>query len=216
MTIQDIKTAITQLSKEDYEEILSWAAGDEHDRRIAAPAVEQARAEDAKELWETHPELKPQFATEVEPETSIDQLVNKVAAWARPTSRATAYPPAALVSHEGKLWRNRRLGQNANTPGEIFSGWQDVTRDFLRDEPINTEGEDAPGLITEPAEPHTPAKPTPPVTPAPTVPEWKPGELITAGTTRLYNGALYVCQRLHTTRDDRRPDTATDYWTKLS
>ena len=212
MTIDEIKTAITQLSKADYEEILSWAAGDEHDRRIAAPAVEQARAEDAKELWETHPELKPQFATEVEPETSIDQLVAKVAAWAKPTSRATAYPPAALVSHEGKLWRNRRLGQNANTPGEIFSGWQDMTRDFLRDEPINTEGEDAPGLITEP---DTPDKPVKPVEPAPTVPEWREGELLSAGTTRLYNGALYVCQRLHTTRDDRRPDTATDYWRKL-
>ena len=215
MTIDDIKTAITQLSKEDYEEILSWAAGDEHDRRIAAPAVEQARAEDAKELWETHPELKPQFATEVEPETSIDQLVTKVAAWAKPTSRTTAYPPAALVSHEGRLWRNRRLGQNANTPGEIFSGWQDVTRDFLRDEPINTEGEDAPGLITEPSEPTEPDTPDEPVEPAPIVPEWREGELITKGTTRLYNGDLYVAQRLHTTRDDRRPDTATDYWTKL-
>ena len=114
------------------------------------------------------------------------------------------------------------MGQNAKTPGEIFSGWQDVTRDFLRDEPINTEGEDAPGLITEPDtsdEPDTPdkpVKPVEPVEPAPTVPDWKPGELITAGTTRLYNGGLYVCQRLHTTRDDRRPDTATDYWTKLS
>lgn len=210
MTIDDIKTAIIQLSEDDYQTILTWVCGDEYDRRKAAPAVEQARAEDAKELWETHPELKPQFATEVEPETSIDQLVAKVAAWSKPTSRATAYPPAALVSHEGKLWRNRRLGQNANTPGEIFSGWQDVTRDFLRDEPINTEGEDAPGLITEPD------KPVEPVEPAPTVPEWKEGELITKGTTRLYNGNLYVCQRLHTTRDDRRPDTATDYWTKLS
>lgn len=215
MTIQDIKTAITQLSKDDYQKILDWVVGDEHDRRQTQDAVEQARAEDAKELWETHPELKPQFATEVEPETSIDQLVAKVAAWAKPTSRATAYPPAALVSHDGKLWRNRRLGQNAKTPGEIFSGWQDVTRDFLRDEPINAEGEDAPGLITEPAEPHTPDEPVKPVEPAPTVPEWKPGELITAGTTRLYNGDLYVCQRLHTTRDDRRPDTATDYWRKL-
>lgn len=206
MTIDDIKTAITQLSEDEYQQVLSWVCGDEHDRRKAALAVEQARAEDAKELWETHPELKPQFATEVEPETSIDQLVAKVAAWAKPTSRATTYPPAALVSHDGKLWRNRRLGQNANTPGEIFSGWQDVTRDFLRDEPINTEGEDAPGLITEPDEP---------VEPAPTVPEWREGELITKGTTRLYNGDLYVCQRLHTTRDDRRPDTATDYWRKL-
>lgn len=216
MTIQDLKTTITALDGKDFSELLDWVCGDEYDRRKAAPAVEKARAEDAKELWETHPELKPQFATEVEPETSIDQLVAKVAAWSKPTSRATAYPPAALVSHDGKLWRNRRLGQNANTPGEIFSGWQDVTRDFLRDEPINTEGEDAPGLITEPAEPHTPDEPVKPVEPAPTVPDWKPGELITTGTTRLYNGALYVCQRLHTTRDDRRPDTATDYWTKLS
>ena len=145
----------------------------------------------------------------MEPETSLDQLVAKVAAWSKPTSRATAYPPAALVSHDGKLWRNRRLGQNAKTPGEIFSGWQDVTRDFLRDEPINTEGEDAPGLITEP---DTPAEP---VEPAPTVPEWREGETLTKGTTRLYNGDLYVSKRLHTTRDDRRPDTATDYWTKL-
>lgn len=216
MSIQDLKTTISSLNEEDFFDLFGWVCGDEYDRRKAAPAVEKARAEDAKELWETHPELKPQFATEVEPETSIDQLVAKVAAWAKPASRATAYPPAALVSHDGKLWRNRRLGQNANTPGEIFSGWQDVTRDFLRDEPINTEGEDAPGLITEPDEPHTPDEPVKPVEPAPTVPEWKPGELITAGTTRLYNGALYVCQRLHTTRDDRRPDTATDYWTKLS
>lgn len=90
-----------------------------------------------------------------------------------------------------------------------------MTRDFLRDEPINTEGEDAPGLITEPDTPAEPVEPVEPVEPAPTVPDWKPGELITAGTTRLYNGALYVCQRLHTTRDDRRPDTATDYWRKL-
>lgn len=210
MTIQDLKTTITNLNEKDFSDLLNWVCGDENDRRKAALAVEKARAEDAQELWATHPELKPQFATEVEPETSIDQLVAKVAAWAKPTSRATAYPPAALVSHEGKLWRNRRLGQNAKTPGEIFSGWQDVTRDFLRDEPINTEGEDAPGLITDPA------KPTPPVTPAPTVPEWKEGELITKGTTRLYKGNLYVCQRLHTTRDDKHPDTATDYWTKLS
>lgn len=215
MTIQELQAAITKLDEDSFRTLTDWVIGDERERRQTQDAVEQARAEDAKELWETHPELKPQFATEVEPETSIDQLVNKVAAWARPTSRATAYPPAALVSHEGKLWRNRRLGQNANTPGEIFSGWQDVTRDFLRDEPINTEGEDAPGLITEPDKPTDPVTP-PPVTPAPTVPEWKPGELITKGTTRLYNGALYVCQRLHTTRDDRRPDTATDYWTKLN
>lgn len=213
MTIDDIKTAITQLVADDYEQLLSWVIGDERDRRQTQDAVDKARAQDAQELWETHPELKPQFATDVEPETSLDQLITKVAAWAKPTSRATAYPPAALVSHDGKLWRNRRLGLNAKTPGDIFSGWQDVTRDFLRDDPINTEGEDAPGLITEP---DTPDEPVEPVEPAPTVPEWREGELITKGTTRLYNGDLYVSQRLHTTRDDRRPDTATDYWTKLN
>ena len=211
--MEELQQQVQALDAQNWQTFLNWIVGDERERRQAEEAVETARAEDAQELWETHPELKPEFATEVEPETSIDQLVAKVAAWSKPTSRATAYPPAALVSYEGKLWRNRRLGQNAKTPGEIFSGWEDVTRDFLRDEPINTEGEDAPGLITEP---DTPDEPVKPVKPAPTVPEWKPGELITAGTTRLYNGALYVCQRLHTTRDDRRPDTATDYWTKLN
>ena len=212
MTVAELQDQIKKLDDTEFQQLLAWVVTPERERRQAEEAVETARAEDAQELWETHPELKPEFATEVEPETSIDQLVAKVAAWSKPTSRATAYPPAALVSHEGKLWRNRRLGQNAKTPGEIFSGWEDVTRDFLRDEPINTEGEDAPGLITEPAEPDTPDEP---VEPAPTVPEWREGERITKGTTRLYNGDLYVSKRLHTTRDDRRPDTATDYWTKL-
>ena len=207
--MEELQKQVQALDAQNWQTFLNWIVGDEHERRQAEEAVEAARAEDAQELWQTHPELKPQFATEVEPETSIDQLVAKVAAWSKPTSRATAYPPAALVSHDGKLWRNRRLGQNAKTPGEIFSGWQDVTRDFLRDEPINTEGEDAPGLITEL---DTPAEP---VEPAPTVPEWREGETLTKGTTRLYNGDLYVSKRLHTTRDDRRPDTATDYWTKL-
>lgn len=207
--MEELQKQVQALDAQNWQTFLNWIVGDEHERRQAEETVEAARAQDAQELWQTHPELKPQFATEVEPETSIDQLVAKVAAWSKPTSRATAYPPAALVSHDGKLWRNRRLGQNAKTPGEIFSGWQDVTRDFLRDEPINTEGEDAPGLITEP---DTPAEP---VEPAPTVPEWREGETLTKGTTRLYNGDLYVSKRLHTTRDDRRPDTATDYWTKL-
>ena len=207
--MEELQKQVQALDAQNWQTFLNWIVGDEHERRQAEETVEAARAQDAQELWQTHPELKPQFATEVEPETSIDQLVAKVAAWSKPTSRATAYPPAALVSHDGKLWRNRRLGQNAKTPGEIFSGWQDVTRDFLRDEPINTEGEDAPGLITEP---DTPAEP---VEPAPTVPEWREGETLTKGTTRLYNGYLYVSKRLHTTRDDRRPDTATDYWTKL-
>lgn len=215
MTVAELQDQIKKLDDTEFQELLAWVVTPERERRQAEEAVETARAEDAQELWETHPELKPEFATEVEPETSIDQLVAKVAAWSKPTSRATAYPPAALVSYEGKLWRNRRLGQNAKTPGEIFSGWEDVTRDFLRDEPINTEGEDAPGLITEPdtsAETDTPDEP---VEPAPTVPEWREGELITKGTTRLYKGDLYVSRRLHTTSDDRRPDTATDYWTKL-
>lgn len=207
--MEELQKQVQALDAQTWQTFLNWIIEDEHERRQAEETVEAARAQDAQELWQTHPELKPQFATEVEPETSIDQLVAKVAAWSKPTSRATAYPPAALVSHDGKLWRNRRLGQNAKTPGEIFSGWQDVTRDFLRDEPINTEGEDAPGLITEP---DTPAEP---VEPAPTVPEWREGETLTKGTTRLYNGDLYVSKRLHTTRDDRRPDTATDYWTKL-
>ena len=207
--MEELQQQVQALDAQNWQTFLNWIVGDEHERRQAEEVVEAARAEDAQELWQTHPELKPQFATEVEPETSIDQLVAKVAAWSKPTSRATAYPPAALVSHDGKLWRNRRVGQNAKTPGEIFSGWQDVTRDFLRDEPINTEGEDAPGLITEP---DTPAEP---VEPTPTVPEWREGETLIKGTTRLYNGDLYVSKRLHTTRDDRRPDTATDYWTKL-
>lgn len=118
--MEELKTQVQALNAEDWQTFLNWIVEDEHERRQAEEAVEAARAEDAQELWQTHPGLKPQFATEVEPETSIDQLVAKVAAWSKPTSRATAYPPAALVSHDGKLWRNRRLGQNAK-PRAKFS-----------------------------------------------------------------------------------------------
>ena len=85
MTVEELQDQIKQLDDAQFQQLLAWVVTPERERRQAEEAVEAARAEDAQELWQTHPELKPQFATEVEPETSIDQLVAKVAAWSKPT-----------------------------------------------------------------------------------------------------------------------------------
>ena len=77
MTVAELQDQIKQLDDTEFQELLAWVVTPERERRQAEEAVEAARAKDAQELWQTHPELKPQFATEVEPETSIDQLLRR-------------------------------------------------------------------------------------------------------------------------------------------
>ena len=64
--MEELQKQVQALDAQNWQTFLNWIVGDEHERRQAEEAVEAARAEDAQELWQTHPELKPQFATEVE------------------------------------------------------------------------------------------------------------------------------------------------------
>ena len=218
MTLRD---TIQALPDTEFRDLKAWLVTTETDRRAAQPAVEEAQAQLVEELWEQQPELKPQFVGTVDPDTpTLDALLAQLPKWAQPTSKASAYPPASLVQHEGKAWRNRRRGLNAAEPGTPFSGWEDVTDDYLRladalDGNHPDVGTDAPGLITEPTPTPAPAPAPENITPAPQVQPWQDGRRYTKGEPALDNGALYVAQRDHKATTTNRPTKGTADWLKL-
>ena len=210
MTLQD---EIQALPDQEFRDLKAWIVTTETDRRAAQPAVEQAQAEIIAEVWEQQPDLKPAYAGTVDPDTpTLDALLAQLPAWAQPTSRASAYPPASLVQHKGRAWRNRRRGLNANEPGTPFSGWEDVTDELLKPVPVqdgNTEDadiKDAPGPITEPE---------PEVTPAPQVQEWYVGAKIDAGIPWLHDGQVYIAKVNHTATATNAPGKSTRHWQLL-
>ena len=214
MTLRD---DIQALPDPDFRELKAWLVTAETDRRAAQPAVEEAQAELVEELWEQQPDLKPQFVGTVDPDTpTLDALLAQLPKWAQPTSKASAYPPASLVQHEGKAWRNRRRGLNANEPGTPFSGWEDVTDHLLKPVPVqdgnaeDADTTDAPGLITEP----TP-EPEPETTPAPQVQEWYVGAKIEQGIPWLHNGQVYIAKTTHTATAANAPGKSTRHWQLL-
>ena len=216
--METLKQQVQELTPAEWKEFVGWCVTTEMQRRDTLPAVEQAQAEIMAEVWEQKPDLKPDFVGTVDPKTpTLDALLEQLSEWVQPTSRLTAYPPASLVKHLGRAWRNRRRGLNAAEPGTPFSGWEDVTDDLLKPVPVqdgnaqDTDTTDAPGLITEP-------EPAPEVTPADTVPPYKDGEKLSKGESRRYtDGKVYVWQKtkLEPTKPETAPDKGTGHWLHL-
>lgn len=214
-----LKQQVQALTPGEWQTFLAWVVTAETDRRAAQPAVEEAQAELVEELWEQQPGLKPQFVGTVDPDTpTLDALLAQLPKWAQPTSKASAYPPASLVQHNGKAWRNRRRGLNANEPGTPFSGWEDVTDHLLKPVPVqdgnaeDADTTDAPGLVTKPQpEP----QPQPEATPAPQVQEWYVGAKIEAGIPWLHNGQVYIAKTTHTATATNAPGKSTRHWQLL-
>lgn len=207
MTLEDLFAQIRALPDEDYYRLSDemYVIGREREARAQ---VEAAQAELVVELQEAHPELKPEATTEAKPATTLQELLDQLTPWEQPKTRANAYVPPALVSHNNGAHRAHR--PTTKEPGTPFSGWEDVTADFLRPEPIADGndpdvGTDAPGLITEPEK----------TTPAPMAQPWKAGEWYSAGELALDNGVAYVSQRLHRATDNTRPSTGAKEWRPL-
>lgn len=226
--MQDLKTQITDLSSEEWQELFNWVVGEERARRDAQPAVEEAQAKLVEELWEARPELKPETGTtEITPAETAEALVAQVKQWAQPATPLDGYPRSELAALGGRVWRNRRPG-NMKKPGAAFSGWEDVTGDYLRladavdGNAPDAATTDAPGLITEPkpeAKPEPEVTPAPepeqPITPAPMAQPWQAGQWYAKGETVLDGGALYASQRLHKATENNRPTKGTGDWLKL-
>ena len=193
-----------------------YCSDEEPKRRQRVADRAEAEAELVAELQEQHPELAPKYATQLDEVGTLEDLFANLPDWVQPTSKASSYPPMSLVKHQEKAYRARRLTDKE--PGTSFDGWEDVTRDFLRPEPIADGndpevGSDAPGLITEP-EPE-PAPQPEKTTPAPMAQPWKAGEWYSAGEPALDNGVAYVSQRLHRATERTRPTTGASEWRPL-
>lgn len=209
-TLEDAKTICRDIPEEDLGRLSTWITLEERPRRREERRIADAEAELVAELQEAHPELAPKYATQLDTVATLEALLAKLSEWVQPTSKATAYPPTSLVKHQDKAWRARRLTDKE--PGTAFDGWEDVTHEFLRPEPIQDgnadgAGTDAPGLITEPKPEKT--------TPAPMAQPWKAGEWYSAGELALDNGVAYVSQRLHRATDTTRPSTGAKEWRPL-
>lgn len=207
-TLEDAKAICREIPEEDLRRLSTWITLEERPRRREERRIADAEAELVAQLQEQHPELAPDYATQLETVATLADLLAKLSEWVQPTSKATAYPPMSLVKHQEKAYRARRLTDKE--PGTPFSGWEDVTADFLRPEPIADGndpevGADAPGLITEPEN----------VTPAPMAQPWKAGEWYSAGALALDNGVAYVSQRLHRATESNRPSSGAKEWQPL-
>lgn len=216
--METLKQQIRGLDTPDWHDLLSWIVGPEKQRRDAAPVVEAAQAEIMAEVWEVQPDLKPKFVGTVDPETpTLDALLAQLPEWVQPTSKASAYPPASLVKRKGRAWRNRRRGLNSNEPGTPFSGWEDVTDEFLKPGPVqdgnaeDADTTDAPGLITEPEAEPEPEK----VAPAPQVQEWYVGAKVEAGVPWRHDGQVYIAKTSHTASAPNAPGKSTRHWQPL-
>lgn len=219
MTLQ---TDIQALTDDEFAQLKAWIVTTETDRRAALPAIEEAQAQLVEELWEAKPELKPEAGTtEITPAETAEALVAQVKPWEQPATPLDGYPRSELAALGGRVWRNHRPG-NMKQPGTPFSGWEDVTDDYLRLADAvdgNTEGvgQDAPGLITEPEpEPKPEPKPEQPTTPAPMVQPWQAGQWYGKGELSLDGGVAYASQRLHKATDTNRPSKGTGDWLKLA
>ena len=217
MTLQE---TIQALPDQEFRDLKAWIVTTETDRRAAQPAVEEAQAQLVEELWEAKPELKPEAGTvDITPATTAAELIAQVQPWEQPATPIDGYPRQVLTARDNRVWRNRRPG-NMKTPGEPFSGWEDVTDDYLRladalDGNHPDVGTDAPGLITEPTPTPAPAPAPENITPAPQVQPWQEGRRYTKGEPALDNGALYVAQRDHKATTTNRPTKGTADWLKL-
>ena len=222
MTLQ---TDIQALTDDEFAQLKAWIVTTETDRRAALPAIEEAQAQLVEELWEARPELKPVAGTtEITPAETAEALVAQVKQWAQPATPLDGYPRSELAALGGRVWRNHRPG-NTKKPGTAFSGWEDVTDEYLRladavDGNAPGVGTDAPGLITEPVKPEPePEQPKPEpekVTPAPMVQPWQAGQWYAKGELSLDGGVAYASQRLHKATDANRPTKNTGDWLKLA
>lgn len=233
MTIDEIKTAITQLSKEDYEEILSWAAGDERDRRIAAPAVEQAKQEAesdtatkiAHQIAEEHPELVEKPAV---------QTGDGIRGWEpwHPLKTFTHYYYGDKTRHNGKVWRDvldpTKKKLNVWEPGAQGIDERYWVEEIEPETPETSETPETPEATqpeaTKPetdSEPENPDKPgeeagdTTPEPAAPEVPEWQPNLNVKPGERYTFQGSTYEVVQGHSTQAGWEPSAVPALWKKI-
>ena len=182
-----------------------WAHDSEPERRRREADSKRIQAETVEAIWEAHPELKPAFATTpVEITTTdgqpvtLDDLLGAYEQWVQPTGAHDSYPPEAIITDQGRIWRNDLDIFNSFNPeaGNVHTKWTDITDELLaaaNPEP-EPEPEPQPEVVPEPVEPapdpweqrfgHNPYKAGDEIT-------WTDGHIYEATATTTYSPESY-------------------------
>lgn len=113
MSVQDLKTTISNLDEADFFDLFGWVCGDEYDRRKAAPAVEKAQADLVTELQGAGKLDKPKAVTIEEAIAAPD----KVPAWENPlTDHSKMYGKTNVITQQV---RPTTPEENTASPGAI-------------------------------------------------------------------------------------------------
>lgn len=193
-----------------------YCSEEEPKRRMIEDTRAQEAVAIAEQLWEAHPELKPEHTADVEPVSELDALLSQVQEWKEPAGKFDAYPPAILTKLDGRIWRNERRGMNAAKPGAILSGWRDVTDELLAAGKALVEQEaqaaaaenETPAPVPVPEEPKN-------VTPANEAREWSAGIKIEAGVPWRHEGDIYFAKVSHTSTLLNAPGKSSRHWQRL-
>lgn len=205
MTLQD---TIQTLPDNEFRDLKAWIVTTETDRRAAQPAVEAARAEDTQKLWEAHPELKPEFATEpvaVDTTTTVtlDDLLAKYPPYKQPTGAHDALPTGAIVTDEGRIWRTDLPTLNVWKPGTMNAGWVDIT-DMLLTQSNQQPGEETDAPDSAPEEPEDTG-----------VQAWAPNLNVAPGERYRFQGDTYEVVQAHTSAAHWPPNAVPALYKKV-
>lgn len=185
MTIDEITTALRQITDQEFERIFDEIILIRQERQ-ARPQVEQAQVQLITELQDAGKLDKPNAST-VEEAT---QTPATIPPWENPgTDHSRMYLHGAVVAHNERVWESRHPGLNHWEPGATGVDsfiWADIT-----------------SIVKPPAE--TPSGTTQDGTPviqfAPDLPV-QPGDIVE------YQGARYRVLSAHTTAAHWPPDQA--------
>lgn len=114
----ELMQKITELSDDQFQDVLSWMILEEKTRRESQHLIEQNTLAVVEQVWADKPELKPTFTMGVQ--------VTDAPGWKRPAGIYDAYPPRAVVCHAGGVWRSTMAGLNMSEPGVSAAQWEKV------------------------------------------------------------------------------------------
>ena len=174
---------------------------------------EQDKTGTIEAVWEAHPELKPEFETgpvEVTPaaenkRVTVEDLLAVYPPYKQPSGAHDAYPTAAQVSDEGRIWRNDLAQLNVWKPGTMNAGWTDITDMLLAElnagleHGIEDDGQEPDGAETE----------------EPAVQEWAPDIDVTPGEHYRFQGDTYEVIQAHTTAAHWPPNAVPALYRKV-
>ncbi|WP_411708136.1 carbohydrate-binding protein [Corynebacterium sp. LaCa117] len=183
--MEELQQQVQALDAQSWQTFLNWIVEDEHERRQAQTAIEQAQAEIITELQDAGKLEKPEAATKEQ----AKEDAARVPEWRDPgTTHSLMYHYGDVVRYQGKLVRSTHKGLNHWVPGTLgFDGriGEDITPKTQSEKP--TSGTAA----------------------------WKPGLSVKVGEKYTYNGATYQVIQPHTTQAGWEPSGVPALWKKL-